>query len=480
MSPRVVRSGDEAVAGAVRHALWRDTTTQPALDLPSLSGGIEADVAIVGGGYTGLWTAYYLAERNPNASIVVLEAERVGFGASGRNGGWASALFPVSPAMVAAAAGRESMLALQRALDGSVDEIGRVCDAEGIDAGYARGGSVAAIRSEPQLQRARAEVATLRGLGLGEDHLRWLDAGEAAEVIGASEMLGATFAPHCAAIQPLSLARGIARAAIARGVRIVEHTRATRVEPGVVTVSVAGEEFAVRAPQVVLATEAFTPRLPGHHRDLVPVYSLMLATEPLSADAWAQIGLAERQTFNDHRHMIIYGQRTADGRIAFGGRGAPYHYGSKVNPAYDQHGVTHAALWETLCELLPAVAGHLVTHTWGGAIGIARDWWPSVNYDPQLGLATAGRYVGDGVASSNLAGRTLAQLLAGDGRAVGEDDLTGLPWVGHRSPRWEPEPVRWMLLNAGTAMMSGADHEEDRTGRPSRRAAMMSRLIGGH
>lgn len=475
MTPRTPVDGARAIAGAARHPLWRDTTTEPPLDARPLDGNAECDVAIVGGGYTGLWTAYYLAELDPDLSILVIEERTVGFGASGRNGGWASALFPVSPASMAAACGREAALAMQTALDESVDVLGRVCQTEGIDADYAKGGFVSAIRTEPQLQRARAEIEDLRALGLDDEHLRLLTADETREILQADGVIGGTFTPHCAALQPLSLVRGVARAASRRGVRIVEHTRVTRVEAGLVAVEVAGEQMSVRAPHVVVATEGYTSRLPGRTRDVAPVYSLMLATEPMPERTWEQIGLAQRSTFNDHRHVIIYGQRTADGRLAFGGRGAPYHFGSRVNPTFDQHSATHAVLWETLCDLLPPVAEFDVTHTWGGAIGIARDWWPSVQYDPTTGIGTAGRYVGDGVVASNLAGRTLALLITG-----ADHPLTRLPWVGHRSRRWAPEPLRWAMINAGTMLMTGADDEESRTGRPSRRAALMSRMMGGH
>jgi glycine/D-amino acid oxidase-like deaminating enzyme len=229
----------------------------------------------------------------------------------------------------------------------------------------------------------------------------------------------------------------------------------------------------VRAPHVVRATEAFTAQLAGHHRTVIPVYSLMLATEPLPADVWAQVGLAARETFNDGRHMVIYGQRTADDRLAFGGRGAPYHFGSRIRPDYDRVPAVHAGLWRTLTGLFPAVAPHAVTHRWGGPLGIPRDWYASVGLDRRSGMAWAGGYVGDGVGTSNLAGRTLADLITGH-----ESPLTALPWVNHRSPRWEPEPLRWLGTNGGLAVMTSADSTEARTGRPARRAEAFGRFVG--
>jgi glycine/D-amino acid oxidase-like deaminating enzyme len=224
---------------------------------------------------------------------------------------------------------------------------------------------------------------------------------------------------------------------------------------------------------VVRATEGYTPGLPGHRRDVAPVYSLMVATEPLPPEVWDEVRLSARETFADHRHLIVYGQRTADDRLAFGGRGAPYHYASSVRREHDREPATFAALHRVLVDLLPAVEGAALTHSWGGPLGIARDWCASVGLDPATGLAWAGGYVGDGVATTNLAGRTLTDLVLG--RDTG---LTALPWVNHRSRRWEPEPLRWLGVSASLTVMAGADTEEVRTGRPSRRAAALNRLLG--
>ncbi len=228
----------------------------------------------------------------------------------------------------------------------------------------------------------------------------------------------------------------------------------------------------MRARYVVRATEGYTPRLPGLRRAVAPVYSLMVATAPLPAAAWEQIGLADRPTFGDLRHLIIYGQRTADGRLAFGGRGAPYHLGSAVRPAYDRVPAVFAALRRTLGELFPVLADVAVTHCWGGPLGIPRDWCASAGLDRETGLGWAGGYVGDGVSTTNLAGRTLADLITGT-----DSEITRLPWVGHRSPRWEPEPLRWLGVNASLQVMGRADRQEARTGRSSRSGRLLRRFL---
>jgi glycine/D-amino acid oxidase-like deaminating enzyme len=280
---------------------------------------------------------------------------------------------------------------------------------------------------------------------------------------------GAAFTPHCAAVQPAKLVRGLAAVVEARGVRIFEQSPVTSVGPHEARTA----SGSVRARFVVRATEGYTARLAGSRRDLAPVYSLIVATEPLPAALWDEIGLRHRETFADFRHLIVYGQRSADGRMVFGGRGAPYHFGSRIESRFDSVPAVFDALRETLVDLFPMLSGVPITHRWGGPLGIARDWHASVRLDRATGLAAAGGYVGDGVSTANLAGRTLADLLL-DRRTP----LTQLPWVGHRSRRWEPEPLRWLGANAGLWAMTRADEAERRRGRPSRMASVVNAMMG--
>ncbi|WP_328469702.1 FAD-binding oxidoreductase [Actinoplanes sp. NBC_00393] len=399
-----------------------------------LPGDTIADVAIVGGGYTGLWTAYYLAKAAPELRIVLLEAEYCGYGASGRNGGWASGLFPASEAKLSRRYGPQRAAAMHRALEASVDEVGRAAAAEGIDCDYAKGGTISLVRSPAQLRRARKAPG-------------FVDAGKAGEICAATGVLGGLYSEHCAALHPAKLVRGLAATVERLGVTIHEGTRVKHLERG----KVVTDHGTVRATTVVRALEGYTAGLAGHRRNLAPVYSLMIATEPLPASFWERVGLARRETFTDERRMIIYGQRTVDDRLAFGGRGAPYHFGSRIRPEYDQVPSVFDALRRTLTELFgidPPIA-----YRWGGPLGIPRDWMPSVGL--RDGIAWAGGYVGDGVAAANLAGRTLADLILAQ-----ETELTALPWVGHRSRRWEPEPVRWLGINAAlraTALLDAWD-----------------------
>jgi glycine/D-amino acid oxidase-like deaminating enzyme len=430
-------------------------------------------VAVVGAGLTGLWTAYYLLREDPSLRVAVLEAETAGFGASGRNGGWCSALFPAGLAKLAALPGssREQALTLHRAMRATVDEVLETADAENIDAQAHKGGTITLARSPAQLRRARAEVEAARAWGRGADDVRLLDAEQADARLRATRVLGATFTPDCAVLHPSRLVRGLARAVERRGGRIYEHTRVREIRPR----QALTEHGVVGAGTVVRATEGYTVSLRGMRRDVAPVYSLVIATEPLSGPVWERIGLRERESFTDHRNLIVYGQRTADDRLVFGGRGAPYHFGSRIRPGYDRETRVFAMLRRTLVDMFPVLAAARFTHAWGGALGIPRDWVASVGLDRDTGIGWAGGYVGDGVATTNLAGRTMRDLVL-----ERDTDLTRLPWVGHRSRLWEPEPLRWLGVNTGLRAMTFADTEERLTRRPSLVARAVAPLVGGH
>ncbi len=463
-------TGTVAPVSAYRSlSYWHDTVPDPLEPRPSLPGDLDVDVAIVGAGYTGLWTAHYLAAADSHLRIAVLEREIAGFGASGRNGGWCSALFPISATRLARMAGREAAVAMRRAMQATVDEVGSVVAAEGIDCHWRKAGTVMLARSPLQLRRAETEVEQARSFGAGEEDLCLLIADETRSMLAATGVLGGTYTPHCAAIHPSRLARGLAAAVERRGARIFEGTEVLSISPGAARTA----HGVVRAAHVVRATEGYSPGLPGLRRAIAPVFSLMIATEPLDPEQWQAIGLDRGQTFSDYRNVIIYGQRTADGRLAFGGRGAPYHFGSRVRPEFDHEPSVFADLRRVLAELFPVLAKARVTHTWGGPLGIPRDWCASVGLDRATGLAWAGGYVGDGVGTSNLAGRTVADLILGR-----DSELLRLPWVNHRSPSWEPEPLRWLGVNAALRLAFRADRVEAKSGRTSRAARALGRFLG--
>jgi len=431
---------------------------------PALDGDTVVDVAIIGAGLTGLWTAYYLQQADPSLSIVVMDKHVAGFGASGRNGGWASALFPQSTSALVSKYGFDRAKALRDAMVDTISEIGRVVDAESIDCDWAHGGTLVYARSALQAKVLREEVAETARIGI--DRLEWRDASE----VGAGNAHGATFTPDCARVHPAKLVRRVAEIVESRGARIAENTEVVSWSPGTVVTT----RGTVTAKHIINATEGYGATLAQTKRRILPLYSLMIATEPLPDEVWDDLKIEHGQTFSDGRHLIIYGQRTADNRFAFGGRGARYHWGSSIKPEYDRVEGVFLHLTRTLRDMFPQIADDIVvTHRWGGPLGVPRDWHAHVSYDTATGLGSAGGYVGDGLSTTNLAGRTLADLITGK-----STDLTALPWVGHRSPSWEPEPLRFLGANAGLIGMTVADAEEGVTGRPSIVAKLLAPLTG--
>jgi glycine/D-amino acid oxidase-like deaminating enzyme len=437
---------------------------------PALDGSRDADVCIVGGGYTGLWTAYELRRADPSLDVVVLEREIAGFGASGRNGGWVLGELSGSFEQFARRGGRAGVLAQQRAIEATVDEVGRVVAEEGIDCDFHKGGSLSLAQSPPQLARLRALVEHERAWGIGEPDVVLLDGAAARERVAIEGLLGARFTPHCARVQPARLARGLAAAAERAGARIYEGTPVSAIEPGRVRTPYGD----VRARWIVRATEAYTVELLGLERALAPINSAMVVTEPLDAATWAALRWEDAETLHSGAHLYTYLQRTADGRIAIGGRGVPYRYGSRTDRDGPVPSVTVDALRAALVGLFGApLAGVRLDAAWHGVLGVTRTWMPSVGADPASGLAWAGGYAGRGVAAANLAGRTLRDLLLGE-----DSELTRLPWVGPPARAWEPEPLRWLGVRGVYGLFGLADREEARTGRPSAIGRLAHRISG--
>lgn len=451
-------------------SLWLDELQPPLRARPALNGDLNVDVAIVGAGYTGLWTAYYLARLDPTLKVMVIEREHVGFGASGRNGGWAVGELAASVEAYAKLSDLAAAMRQARAVFDAVDEVGRVATAEAIDCGYAKGGTVYLARNGPQHRRQIEEVEHQHSLGFTEDEFRLLDKADAEALVGATRVRGGLLFGATAAVDPARLVVGLANAAEAHGVVIVDRTAATRIGAG----EVVTDRGTVTAGVVVQATEAYTRDLEGQRRRLVPLYSRMVATEPLPDEVFGQIGLADRPTFADTRYMVIYGQRTDDNRLAFGGRGVPYLFGSKIDPSTESDRGSHDLIIETLHDLFPAIRDFEITHRWGGVLGVPRNWMPFIRYDKSTGVGEAGGYVGEGVAAANLAGRTLADLITET-----DSERTSLPWVGVKSRQWEPEPLRWLAIRGSRRIMARADSIEDRTDRDARIAAWLSRVVRG-
>jgi len=460
-----------AVSGARPVPLWIDSLDGNASPRPALSGSTFVDVAIVGGGFSGLWTAYYLLEKNPSLNILIIEKEYCGYGASGRNGGWCEGALAGGTEKYAKRSSLEDALRLERAMFETVDEIKRIIDLESIDCGFKKGGHICLARNKPQEERQLAELRAARSRGFGENIIRRLEPDEAKRYLNATNIKSGLFFSPCASINPAKLVCGLAEAVESRGGKIVEGTTVLSID-GTAVVTSHGE---VNADVVIQATEAYTRDLKGKKLDFLPVYSRMIATEPLSDDLMAEIGLADRPTLNDGRYIVIYGQRTDDNRIAFGGQGnPPYLFGSKIDSKIEGNEPSHEVVWRALIDLLPQLKDVAITHRWGGTLAIPRNWLPGLRYEKANGFGILGGYVGEGVAAANLAGRTMADLVL-----ESETDIVSLPWVGVKARRWEPEPLRWIGVRASRRLMGSTDISETRTDRTGKLAMKVAHLLRG-
>lgn len=478
---RGVRSGrrDADRAADYRAAsFWLETCGDDLTPRAALRGPLEVDVAILGAGLTGLWTAYELLRREPGLRIVLLEREIAGFGASGRNGGWCTPDLNISLPTLARRFGTAAAKAMQQATYDAVDEVGRVCQEEGLAGGYVRGGALQVARGPQQLPDLAASFETYVRFGFGERY-RLLDAAATRERVRIEGAQAALYTPDCAVVHPGRLVRNLARLVEAKDATIHEGTPVTDFTPRgrhgrmgrPVLHTPSGD---VRAETIVLAGEAYLSELRRLHRQLVPIYSLIVLTEPLDDDQWAQIGWQARECIASFRLSIDYLSRTEDGRVLFGGRGAPYHFGSTIRPSYDRHGPTHAMLQEMARSWFPVLRDVRFTHAWGGPLGMPRDWMPTVTFQRETGVASARGYTGHGVAAANLAGRTLADLITGR-----RSELTELPLVNHRSRDWEPEPLRWLGVRYTQRAFAGIDARAERSGRAPR-GPSLARWLGRH
>jgi len=462
------------IRNACTTSVWLDQLA-PIEHRAPLSGDRSVDVAIVGGGFSGLWTAWYLTRLDPTLRIAVVERDFCGFGASGRNGGWAVGELSATPAKYAKISSPDAAMRQLRGVFDAVDEIGRVARAEGIDCGYAKGGWIRIANNEPQAKRQRAEIPHEYAQGFTEEDMRLLSVDEARTYLNASTVLSGIHFSACAALDPARLVRGLADRVEEAGVTVFERTTAQRIETnGGKGGRVITNRGTITADVVVQAMEGYTRDLDGHRRDLLPIYSLMVATEPLTDAMFDEIGLANRPTFSDDRFMVTYGQRTEDNRIAFGGRGVPYLFGSAVSSLAETHETSHALIRETLIEMLPVLRDVTFTHRWGGVLGAPRDWMPRVDFDRSTGMGMLGGYVGEGVAASNLAGRTMADLITGQ-----DTERATFPWVGHRSRNWEPEPLRWLGVRGSRSVLGLADDREYKTDQEAKTAYRISQLLKG-
>lgn len=451
------------------YSFWLETCGDDLTPRPPLDGSIDVDVAILGAGFTGLWTAYHLLKRQPTLKIAVVEAEIAGFGASGRNGGWCFSGFPVSPLTLIGRYGYDAARAVSLAMYESVDNVGQVCREEGIDAHYAKGGELEIARAGYDLPKLQGMYDEFRAVGL-EDHYELLDATQSESRIRVAGAVGSFWNKEGAAVQPARLARGLARAVERHGATIYEQTRVTDFAEGP-SPRLITDRGNVKARAIVLAGEAYLSQLPKLNRQIIPLTSHIVVTEPLSDAQWAEVGWANRDVVGGFGTTGGYLNHTGDGRIAFGAYRAQYPFKSAITDDLDRNEEIFAHARRATLEWFPMLRGVRFTHSWGGVFGVPRDHMPVMSYDRRTGIATGRGYTGEGVATANLSGRVLADLITET-----DSPLARLPMTEHHSRPWEPEPVRWLGVTFVRRGRQKMLQEVERTGHYPEKPTLAQRL----
>ncbi|WP_095194232.1 FAD-binding oxidoreductase [Pseudomonas sp. Irchel 3A7] len=451
-------------------SLWMDQLDEPLLARAALEQDLDIDVAIIGAGYTGLWTAYYLKRQAPDLSIAIIEAQTAGFGASGRNGGWLMGNLLGEDRLLAGLS-PERRRASYDLLHNIPEEVRIVLEREGIDCDLRQGGALyCAARYPEQEASLRQYLDKLYRQGLNENDYRWLSPEQLAQQIRIAKPYGGIHAPHVATLHPAKLARGLARTVERMGVRIYENSPVTQWQSG----SLRTAQASVRSRWVVPAVEGYAVTLPPLGRYQLPVQSLIVATEPLSAATWDEIGLSHGQAFGESSRQVTYGQRTADNRLIFGARGG-YQFAGRLRHDFDLTRSEIELRRYLFGELFPQLKNVRITHGWGGNLGMSRRFKPHMLCDRASGIALSGGYGGEGVGASNLGGRTLADLIL-----ERDTELVRQPWVIPQGgldalKAWEPEPCRWLGYNA---IIRSFVHEDQTLANPAS-APWRRRLASG-
>ncbi|MBU2611763.1 MAG: FAD-binding oxidoreductase [Chloroflexi bacterium] len=405
---------------------------------PPVEGDLGVDVAILGGGYTGLATAYNLRKDDPAMKVAVLEAEVVGFGASGRNGGFSMTLFGLEPAVTKALFGQGRTVEAHRYMERAVDYVDALVKEHKIQSDYEFPGFLRAATTTGYVKRIQHDLEILTSMGVSG--IEWIEAEKMRAEVDSPLFLGGWWEPRCGLLDPARQARELKRIALQAGAEIYEETPVAEIKrDGKFTLSTPGGK--VTADKVVFATNAYSHLIPGMRSKQVPAFTHMVVTEPLTEKQLAAIGWKHRQGIEDARNLVHYFRLTADNRIAMGGSDVSITYGR--NMERDLNPRTFADLERDVVRLFPHLKGIRFTHRWGGPVSVTMDMAPAIGFlgDPRAVYSLG--CVGHGVSMTHLNGRTIADLLL-----ERKTDLTDVWFVNRKMIPWPPEPLRLVASQA--------------------------------
>ena len=427
-------------------------STAPYEPSAPLTGEISVDVAVIGGGFTGLSTALHLREAGQH-EVAVLESEVVGFGASGRNAGFGMTLFGLTLSVTKWRFGAEKATEAHHYMERAVDYLGEIVERYGIDCEYERPGFLRVATSPAYVKRIQHEIALAKSLGI--EGIEWLTAPEVAERVKSPSYLGAWWEPRCALINPAKLAWGLKRAGEAKGVKFYEGTPVGAIERTAGEIVLRTPGGTVRAKKLALATNAYSHLVPELRRKQIPAFTHIVLTEPLSPERLATIGWRGREGIEDARNLVHYYRLTRENRLLMGGGNVTFAFGKNMD--HDRSEPTFAELERHVTAVFPGLEGVAFTHRWGGPVSVAVDMAPAMGFLGDERVVYSLGCVGHGVSLTQLNGRTLCDLLLGR-----TSDLTSVFFVNRKTIPWPPEPIRLLLSKAVLGYMHLEDSRTDR------------------
>ncbi len=439
----------------------------PYAENPPLLESIRADVVIVGGGFTGLSTAFHVKKAQPGLRVVLLEAQVIGYGASGRNAGFAMTLFGLTMGLTGTFFGKPHALQAHRYMERAVDFVGELVQEHGLVCDYQRPGFLRAATTPGYARRIQEEIELAHSLGI--EGIEWLPKEALDREVCSPLYLGAWWEPRCALVNPARLAREMKRLCLAYGVDIYERTPVSEIRRGA-AIEVVTPQGTVTTERLVLATNAWSHLIPYIRSKQVPAWTYIVLTEPLSPDRLAPIGWQNRQGIEDARNLVHYYRLTPDNRLLMGGGDVGIAYGRNMERDADQRIWAHLA--EHIVQVFPALKGVKITHRWGGPVSVPVDMAPAIGTLGDERVIWSLGCMGHGVSLAHLNGLTIAQLLRGE-----KTDLTDVFFVNRRTIPWPPEPFRWVASVAIRGYMRVEDAVYER-GMAKPQAALASESPG--
>lgn len=427
---------------------------------PPAAGRVRADVAVVGGGFTGMATAHHLLAAEPGLKVVVLESETVGFGASGRNGSFAMTVVGLGLDVLVKLKGRQRAREMHRYMERAVDTVGELVAQNSLDCDYTRPGFLRMATTPAYVDRIQREIELARSLGI--EGIEWLDRDQAREQVSSEAYLGAWWEPRLALVNPLKLVRELKRTSQDLGAVICEHSPVLSIHRGA-TIRLRTPDATVEADKLVLATNAYSHLLAPLRRKQVPAWTYVVVTEPLGTEQLATVGWQNRQGVEDARNLIHYYRLTPDDRLLMGGGPVGLAFGHDMNR--DRNPAAWAHLEDHIGEVFPSLRGIGISHRWGGPFSVTTDLTPALGYLGDERCVYSVGCIGHGVSASHLNGQTIRDLVL-----ERDSELTEAPLVNRRVLPWPPEPLRLAISASLRAYLAAEDRWHER-GAPAERPA---------